>query len=273
MENKQNNLQYLRQQGEKAQKKLHKPQINAKSIEIINRKTNRSFKGDDIHERLYRQRIKNLKQQDLDIDLQECTFTPQLYYTSLQGGNIDDFLERQKIYDEIKKERLERKLSRSIDESRYTFKPEINLTSDILIRTDNNRARENQEDKIDRLYKKNYEKIQSRKEQLETFYYGQYDFKPKINEVSRIVGREHRVEDLAKRNQKSKTRVIPDETEGCTFKPVLNQNNNIKSAYKFDENIGDRIQKELKAKDEKVEELKKYIKFNIVRLRIKKKVS
>jgi hypothetical protein len=183
-----------------------------------------------------------------------------LYYSSIQGGgNIDDFLERQKIYDEIKRERLERKLSKSIDDTRYTFKPEINLTSDILIKADTGRANENHDERIERLYRTNYEKIQSRKEQLESFYYGQYDFKPKINEISRIVGKEPSIEDLAKRNKsRGKTRVVHDETEGCTFKPSINQNNNIQSAYKFDENIGDRIQKELKAKNEKVEELKKY---------------
>jgi hypothetical protein len=252
----------LRKQTEKAEKKLYKPKINSKSKEIVNRHTNRSFNGDDIHERLYRQGIKNLKKENYEYepDLQECTFTPNLVYSSIQGGgNIDDFLERQKIYDEIKRERLEKKLSKSIDDNTYTFKPEINLTSDIIIKADTNRANENTDERVNRLYKQNYDKIKTRKEQLESFYYSQYDFKPKINHISKIVGKEHSIEELATRNaSKAKIkRVAEDDIEECTFKPILNQNKHVQSSYKFDENILDRIQQEMKTKNEKVEELKR----------------
>ena len=80
----------------------------------------------------------------------ECTFTPQLCYsTAFANGNIDDFLERQKIYNEIKKDRLERKMSKSIENNQYTFKPKINLTSDFLVRSDPNRINENSIDKFE----------------------------------------------------------------------------------------------------------------------------
>ena len=43
-------------------------------------------------------------------DINECTFTPQLCYsTTYANGNIDDFLERQKIYDEIKNIKFDKK--------------------------------------------------------------------------------------------------------------------------------------------------------------------
>jgi hypothetical protein len=191
--------------------------------------------------------------------LNECTFSPQLCYSStLGGGNIDHFLERQKIYEDIKKERLERKLSRSIEDRTYTFTPQINITSDILVRADENRLKENNEDKINRLYKTNYEKIKSRKEQLETFYNAQYDFKPKINEISRLVGRDTNVEELSKTRAKPVSQPI-DEARGCTFKPQTNKNKfeYVHSNYKLDDNIMDRIQGEMKNKNEKIEEMKK----------------
>ena len=33
---------------------------------------------------------------------------------------------------------------------------------------------------------------------MENFYYAQYDFKPKINEISRLVGKDHNIEELTK---------------------------------------------------------------------------
>ena len=97
-------MQYLRSQKEKCEKNFYKPKISSKSKEIVNRNTNRSF-NDDTYERLYRQANKK-KNIINDSEMQECTFSPQLFY-STTNGNIDDFLERQKIYDDIRKERLE----------------------------------------------------------------------------------------------------------------------------------------------------------------------
>jgi hypothetical protein len=243
--------------SEKEERKFYKPKISSKSKEIIMRNTNRSF-NDDTHDRLYRQAIKKQKNKIPDAELNECTFSPQLCYSSTLGGNIDDFLERQKIYDDIKKDRMDRKLSKSIEDRTYTFSPQINITSDILVRADENRLKENQEDKINRLYKKNYDKIKSRKEQLEKFYNAQYDFKPKINEISRLVGRETNFEELSKIKPKPISAPV-DEARGCTFKPNTNKNKfeYVQSSYKQDENIMDRIQNEMKNKTEKIEEMKK----------------
>ncbi len=80
------------------------------------------------HERLYREGLKKIRgRTDNPTDLNECTFSPQLCYSTTQAnGNIDDFLERQKIYQEIRKDRLDRKMSKSIENNQYTYKPKIN---------------------------------------------------------------------------------------------------------------------------------------------------
>lgn len=52
-----------------------------------------------------------------------------------------------------------------------------------------------------------------------------------------------------------------DEEDNCTFKPQINKDNryyeNVKSNYKRDDNIGERIKQEIKQKQEKIEEKKR----------------
>jgi hypothetical protein len=44
------------------------------------------------------------------------------------------------------------------DEERFSFKPEINATSEVIVESDPNRGVENEEDRIMRLYKKDQKK-------------------------------------------------------------------------------------------------------------------
>jgi hypothetical protein len=204
--------------------------------------------------------------------IDECTFSPQLCYsTTYANGNIDDFLERQKIYNELRKDRLERKMSKSIENNQYTFKPKINLTSDFLVKLDPNRINENSFDKFERMSNFNYEKNLKKKIKMEESYYGQFEFKPKINEVSKYIGKENNLNDLSNNKKdytsgkskdfkSSKFKEINNiNMKECTFNPKINRNKfeNIQSNYKLDNNISNRINKEIKYKSEKVEGLKK----------------
>jgi hypothetical protein len=256
---KNKNLQNIRNQMEKKERSKHRPVINSKSKEILLRKTDRSF-DENTFDRLYRQGLTRCRGRSIgNEEDKECTFAPNLCYSTINGGNIEDFLERQKLYEDLKKERLERKLSKSIESNQYTFKPKINLTSDLLMKTDLSRAGEEIKDKVERLYKDNYEKLKNRREQLESLYYAQYDFKPKINEISRYVGKDHTIDDLYQKKESEKTKRNKDyDDEQYTFKPKINKDKfeNIQSNYKLDQNILDRIQGELKFKNEKIEEIK-----------------
>ena len=249
------------------EKNLHTPEININSKKIVQHNLNKSVVDLTTHERLYKEGVKKLRErQDENFnDLDECTFSPQLCYSTTQpGGNIDDFLERQKIYDEIKKDRLDRKMSKSIENKLYTFKPKINITSEFLVKTDTNRINENQHEKYDRLSTQNYERILKKKIELEENYYSQYNYKPKINEVSKYLGRENSVNELANRKPSGKSKdyrsnIVKEQIQECTFNPKTNRNKfeNIKSNYKNDDNILYRINDELKSKTEKVDGLKK----------------
>ena len=279
----------MREAIEKEQMKNNKPVINQKSKELaMKRNNNSSYDGaTDIYTRLYNENIKNEKHPYKNQELSECTFTPNINNTNPQGtgfdndiynsnGNIDDFLERQKMYEQLKKDRLEKKMAKVKSKEEYTFKPKINLTSDILMKTNSSRANENQQDKIDRLYKGDYEKIQNRKEQLESFYNAQYDYKPKINELSRYIGREPTIDELYSKkticldnnnmqsninntnNISSNSLVNTNKSyydPECTFKPKMYTNskyNHIQSNYKNDINILERINEEVKNKNDKI---------------------
>jgi len=252
---------------EKAQSSLYRPEINQRSKQIAS--NNNLDKSQELqpHERLYQEGLKKQRGRNSnpEIELEECTFSPQLCYsTTHANGNIDDFLERQKIYEEIRKDRLDRKMSKSIENNQYTFKPKINLTSEFLVRSDTNRINEKSTEKFERLCNQNYEKILQKKIQLEEFYYSQYDFKPKINETSKYIGRDHSLTDLAVKKASGKSKDYrsnhaKDQEQECTFKPKTNKNKfeNVHSNYKIDEKILDRINDELKSKNDKVDGLKK----------------
>lgn len=253
---------------EKAERSLYKPEINQKSKQILSNNNNNLNKSIEMpsHERLYREGLKKLRGRSDNpaTELEECTFSPQLCYSTTQAnGNIDDFLERQKIYEEIRKDRLDRKMSKSIENNQYTFKPKINLTSEFLVRADTNRINEKSAEKFERLCNQNYEKIVKKKIQLEEFYYSQYDYKPKINETSKYIGRDHSLTDLAVKKASGKSKDYrsnhaKEQEQECTFKPKTNKNKfeNVQSNYKVDEKILDRINDELKSKNEKVDGLK-----------------
>lgn len=268
---KEENLKMKREALEQEAKSKNKPMISEKSKKLAMKRHNTD--NIDVYNRLYN----NENNKDIDRshyndrDLDECTFTPNIISRSMvtgdemddnqmipstipNSGNINDFLSRQKIYEDIKRERQNR-ISQKAPKEECTFKPKINLTSDILVRTNTSRIAEN---KYDRLYE-DYKKIQNRKEQLESFYNAQYDFKPKINELSRFIGREPTVNNLYTTDSKNvstmskKTNITYDEE--CTFQPKLNTNSkydHVKSNYKNDEAILNRINEEVKSKNEKI---------------------
>ena len=279
---KNENLSRIRQNIEKEENEQKRPKISEKSKELALQSrayNNSEFSNEDIYTRLYKENIKNEKQNYKNKEMEECTFIPQCnnlgtYYTNDEiyqnYGNIDDFLERQKIYDEIKKDRLEKKINKTQERESCSFKPKINLTSDILMKTNIERANENQVDKYERLYN-DAQKYKERKEQLENFYNAQYDYKPKINELSKFIGRETNINQLNQSNlskNSSKNKLYSSinsknnkstySEKECTFKPKIYTNkkyNHIQSNYKNDDGMLDRINEEVRNKTEKVRDL------------------
>jgi hypothetical protein len=123
--------------------------------------------------------------------------------------------------------------------------------------SDKNRANETLEERVDRLYRKNYQKLQNNRKNLDDRLYGQYNFTPRINEKSRITGKEHSIEELARRSNYSRSQSPINKSEDYTFQPKINDNNRTRSNYDFSDNMTDRINNVIKSKEHKIEKLRK----------------
>ena len=70
------------------------------------------------------------------------------------------------------------------DEAQHSFKPKINLTSQVICASDPDRGNETTEAQITRLYNKDLMKRQIGKEIQKESALQQHTFKPKINPIS-----------------------------------------------------------------------------------------
>ena len=268
-----NNIIKKRQEIEKEQKELCKPKINSNSKKIVQMQKNAGgyTPYGDIYEKLYKENINKDMKNLATRDLKECTFTPKVNPISnllVSNNNINyninninneenmkDFLERQKMYEDLRKKKLEK--NKENNNYGYTFKPEINSNSDLLVKCIPERYNENKLDKYSRLYQ-DAQRIKIKKEKLENEINNKYDFTPKINELSKYIGRKPDFDEL----NIIKEKVSKDEKkeEEYDFTPELYQNSkykNIKSNYKNDQGMLSRINEEVQNKKEKIETLQK----------------
>ena len=269
-----NNIIKKRQEIEKEQKQRCKPKINSNSKKIVENQKNNGLgfsPYEDVYEKLYKENINKDTKNLATRDLKECTFTPKVNPISnllVSNNNINyninninneenmkDFLERQKMYEDLRKKKLEK--NKQNNNQDYTFKPEINSNSDLLVKCIPERFNENQFDKYSRLYQ-DAQKIKIKKEKLENEINNKYDFTPKINELSKYIGRKPDFDELNIIHEK--VQKIDDKEEEYDFTPELYQNSkykNIKSNYKNDQGILNRINEEMQNKKEKIETLQK----------------
>ena len=271
---KDENIIRMRIELEKDQKERSKPLINEKSrkLALMNRNNNKNDNeeqyDDDVYERLYRDNINKDVKSLANREMKECTFAPKLNPISeylinnnysnefnlenINDNNMKDFLERQKMYEEIKKEKLEK--NKINNKTQYTFKPEINSNSDLLVKCNPERYAIKDNDKYIRLYQE-AEKIKIKKEKLGNELNNKYNFIPKINELSKYIGRKPDINKLNyQENNFNKENKMAKKEEEYDFKPQLINNNykNIKSNYKNDQNMLNRINEEVNNKNKKI---------------------
>lgn len=111
-----------------------------------------------------------------------------------------------------------------------TFKPQINMTSEIIVESDPKRGNENLDDKMIRLYMQDHKKNEVIKELKTNEVYGNYTFKPEINKVSKALAEDQRRELLEKgmSNYQAKDKFnqrheayLAEKDANCTFKPEI----------------------------------------------------
>ncbi len=147
------------------------------------------------------------------------------------NGNMKDFYDRQEAFIKRQYEKKEEARKKWADEERFSFKPEINATSEVIVESDPNRGAENEVDKIERLYKRDHKRQEVMRELIEKEVYAQYTYKPEINKVSKSIARNATtIEELSynpKGRQKKEyiqEQLLTQEFSECTFRPQTTKN-------------------------------------------------
>ncbi len=200
------------------------------------------------------------------------TFMPQTSVSSeLAAGTVnfigshEDFLERQRLMAErVKKKREE--LQAKLAERNYTFKPQINKTSEFIANTMDERHSEDFEQQVRRLSDMAVEKRMDKYQKLEKEHYAQYTFEPSINPQSKKLSRASSLNELANNENARQKRLMKLEEQNslienaCSFKPTIIQNrkfSNVPSYYRNPDDIMKTIDEKNKIKEKKLEEIKR----------------
>ena len=149
-------------------------------------------------------------------------------------------------------------------EAQYSFKPAINLTSEIICESDPQRQ---QADQVQRLYQQDMQKKEVYREIKENEIYGSYTFQPKINKVSKTLASDYRTE-LIQENmsnpaakekfRQKQDKYIREKQSEYTFQPNLETKKN--RAYENvpstlggeGEQFSQNLKKRLKEKQQKI---------------------
>ena len=227
--------------------------INEQNLKKIKKDINKD--EINVYDRLYENKYYSNM---ININLEKNDLDKELNQNNNKNNEINDFLERQKIYENIKKEhiykfKLENNSKPKNGDEELTFKPKINSNSELIAKTNPERIDEDINDKYQRLYEE-AEILKNKKEQLIEFYNAQYSFTPKINDISKLLGNNY----LSLKSDIDINK-ITQEPDECTFKPKILNNekyNSIESNYKFDENISKKIEEEILNRTNRINQLK-----------------
>jgi len=272
------NLQRLRMEAELKDKNLtFKPQISKRSAEMAMRRTD--IGKQSVTERLCKdaaERVeKNIRKSEIlnQEKSVQYPFAPRLHTSTFSIGGLGEdrllskgFNERQELYQQRKREKEEQKLTKYSCEAKCTFRPEINFTSEILVEADPRRGNETEEERIERLSKKDPKKQEKIKQIRENEFKSKYTYHPRINETSRTMARNHSVDDFAmlekQKTNREKLLVVAHEKEQkeCTFQPQINQTHT-QSYYTKDADILQRIKEKEQDRLQKMEQKKRDIEY------------
>lgn len=191
---KQEILKQLKSKVEQESQAYFHPQIDPQSKIIAQIKNNPEEPVEQrlMQEDLYiKNKKKQLIQQQNYIEQLECTFQPNTEMTQGINNALLKYLppyaegleiqERHKIFDEFKQQKMERAKQETYKDC--SFRPNIDVVSQYLIETQENRA----QDFDQRLYTEDFAKRQAKKQLLEEEYNSQYTYQPRINQKSKSI--------------------------------------------------------------------------------------
>ena len=232
-----------------------KPIINANSSQLAMLRKSRD-QGSTSRCDSVERKLKLAEQYSIE---DQCTFIPQI---TSYSSNLDtkDFLERQKELQKKIKLKREQMLERL--HSSYTFKPSIDKTSQFI--TDSNKERS--KDKLEERLNKDGQRKLELQAHLKEEHYSRYTYEPKINQISKKLGRSSSLNEIAYSNaaKEAKKKVAEEKAaeqeRTCSFTPKINRKEKFKdidSRYRQGENISTIISEQNNIKEQKIENLKK----------------
>ena len=220
-----------------------KPKVNKVSEKLVNKRIQKKYgstKNINVVERLTRDasdRIEKKNKDDFDHEISEMhpfqpklsTFSNMSHNKTMYNLDNKNFYERQQEF--LQKQHERREAKRNEEGKQFSFKPKINTTSDIIVEADPQRAEEWENDKFNRLYAKDFHKVEAKKEAIKEELYGKFTYKPHINQLSKLMAADRTYSDLVdvSQNKSTLTHDIHHElnmqkVKECTFKPKINKN-------------------------------------------------
>ena len=206
----------------------------------------------DVYNRLYNKSYYNKKKKNIVTNEESnCTFNPQLFSSIKYNECLDDFIKRQEQFNSyIKQKKINLKnVINNKESKKFTFTPNTSCTSasKYSIKLEAQRQDESYLDKTNRLVYDSMKKIQERNNHLKLIYNTKYTFIPCINKNTRkiINNKNNIINNLYNYKQKKSKENNNDIKEKIIIEKYINHNyDNIKSNYKNDNELMNRLKEE-----------------------------
>lgn len=246
-------LQELRSSVEEAHNQSHPfaPQIDNKSRRMVERKRYTAMEdsrrgwvdgmgANEVANRLLNEGRRMAREKQKLAEEREIIESQNMQPVKLSKGSeriaqrnqkigTTTFDERQQLYKERIKENMEARQKRLQEEGASWFKPSIGSSAAIAVQTRPDRESETPEERALRLSVVDKIEIDTRRKEIEDEVYGQITFTPKIDPVSKAMGRSSGISELYKNDRGKRAmeiarkKVEAAREEECPFHPTINQ--------------------------------------------------
>ena len=221
----------------------------------------------DVYNRLYNKSYYTRKKNNINVNEENnCTFNPQLLSNFKNKKNmdcLDNFIKRQEQFNKyIKQKKINLKKDiNKMESKKYTFTPNTSCTSGskYSIKLEAQRLEESNLDKANRLVYDSVKKIKEKNDNLSLMYNTQYSFIPTINKYKKINYKRNKSNDnyYMKKNINQKRETSAKKEKKNIKKYVNHQYDNIRSNYKNDKELMNRIKEENKKRTKRIDNMRK----------------
>eukprot|EP00939_MAST-03C_sp_MAST-3C-sp1_P005380 g5380.t1 len=231
-----------------------RPRVDKKTAQIVAVQHNKNASGDHpslLEERLLseveerRRRQAELQRKAASEMREKCSFRPKINSKSkhivAKVHPEENFLERQKICDEKRREKRKEIVATAPSNVQCTFRPAIGNADAVLLYMRPERMRETANARNERMSVDERIRVEEKRQMLEKKHFEEKcTFRPKINPVSKVLGRASSVSEMVHGSRKSRMRERRALNEAnkkfqkqCPFKPKLHKSIEVDSENVF----------------------------------------